>query len=413
MASVLGKRKAPSSSSAASVKASKPISTNVTKKGTGTPKTTAAPAPKKKNNKSLEATKKTGPVQKIAAKAKKVKKREEEEDHDDDEEEEEVDESLLSAQEIFRRHFEAQFKPIEEPKRKKARAAGVRGEDGDEAASSDEDDEDVFEDEGVDGQEGEGEEWSGLSGEDEDDNGSGEEEEDDYEDDIEENPVIEVVDHTKSKPQPVASMSKRELKAFMSSKPPSQTDPSPSAAISAPADPDDENDKSMLANDLALQRLLSESHLLARHTVTPFFNPTAAAKTFSEGRLRQRQADLRTQALARGVSGVGSVFTQDKMPMAIRKGIVAATAGREAKRRRQARENGIVLEKEAGPAPGKKAKKKAGRAERSVDGPAVGRMRGAELRLSERDVQSIEGGGGSGRGGRGGRGGGRGGLGRR
>ncbi|KAK1586048.1 uncharacterized protein LY79DRAFT_689051 [Colletotrichum navitas] len=385
MASVLGKRKAPSSSSAASVKVCKPISTNVAKKGTGTPKITATPALKKKKNKnkSLEATEKAGPVKKIAAKAKRVKKREEKEDEDDDEEEEEeVDESLLSAQEIFRRHFEAQFKPIEEPKRKKARAAGARGEDGDEAASSDEEGEDIFEDEGADGQEGEGEEWSGLSGEDEDNNGSDEEE--DYEDDIEENPVIEVVDHTKSKPQPVASMSKRELKAFMS----------------------------MLANDLALQRLLSESHLLARHTVTPFSNPTAAAKTFSEGRLRQRQADLRTQALARGVSGVGSVFTQDKMPMAIRKGIVAAAAGREAKRRRQARENGIVLEKEAGPAPGNKAGKKAGRAERGVDGPAVGRMRGAELRLSERDVQSIEGGG-SGRGGRGGRGGGRGGRGRR
>ncbi|KAK1966232.1 hypothetical protein LY78DRAFT_657517 [Colletotrichum sublineola] len=405
MASVLGKRKAPSSSTtiAAAAKAGKHTLTNVLNKSTGTPKTMATPALNKKKNKSLEATRKAGPVMKTAAKAKKAEKGEEEEK----EEEEGADESLLSAQEIFRRHFEAKFKPIGEPKRKKVSVVGARGEDGDAAASSEETGEDIFEDDGADGQEGEGEEWSGLSGEDEDDYGSGEEEEEEegYEHDVEENPVIEVVDHTKSTIQPVASMSKRELKAFMSSKPPSQTDPTPSAAASAPADPDDENDKSMLANDLALQRLLSESHLLARHTVTPFSNPTAAAKTFSEGRLRQRQADLRTQALARGVSGVGSIFTQEKMPMAFRKGIVAAAADREAKRRRQARENGIVLEKEAGPPPGKKAKKKAGRAERGVDGPAVGRMRGAELRLSERDVQSIEGRGGDRGGSRAGRGG--------
>ncbi|GKT88396.1 hypothetical protein Ct61P_06246 [Colletotrichum tofieldiae] len=332
-----------------------------------------------------EETPAAGTTKKTATKAKVEK----------EEKQEEVDESLLSAQEIFRRHFEAQFKPIGEPKRKKAKAVRARDEDdSDSDDEAEEGDEDVFEDEGADGQEGEGR--SGVA------SLARMEEEEDFEDDVEESPVIEVVDHTNSKLQPVASMSKRELKAFMSSKPPSQTDPTPSTTPSAPADPDDENDKSMLANDLALQRLLSESHLLSRHTITPFSNPSLASKTFSEGKLRQRQADLRTQTLARGVSGVKSIFTQDKMPMAFRKGIVAAAADKEARRRRQAKENGIVLEREAPPP--KKAKK-GGRAERSVDGPAVGRMRGAELRLSERDIQSIEGGGGGGgRGGRGGRG---------
>ncbi|TQN73386.1 Protein FAF1, partial [Colletotrichum shisoi] len=423
MTSILGKRKAPSSSSSSSAAAQtvKPLSTSSGKKSVGAVKTATATPSLKKRKKSLETVRKpASATKKTTAKSNKVGEKQEGE--------EEADEPLLSAQEIFRRHFEAQFKPIGEPGRKKgkkkakAKAAAVEVPGGDADGGSDSDgdvevregsDEDVFEDEGADGQEGEGEEWSGLSGEDEDDSGSDEEEgdeeeeEDEYEDDDGENPVIEVVDHTNSKPQPVASMSKRELKAFMSSKPPSQTDPNPSAAPAAPADPDDENDKSMLANDLALQRLLSESHLLSRHTITPFSNPTAASKTFSEGKLRQRQTDLRTQALARGVSGVSSLFTQEKMPMAFRKGMVAVAANKEAKRRQQARENGIVLEREVPAARGKKAKKAGRRGERGVDGPEVGRMRGAELRLSERDVQNIEGSGG-GRGGRGGRGGGRG-----
>lgn len=154
----------------------------------------------------------------------------------------------------------------------------------------------------------------------------------------------------------------------------------------------------MLANDLALQRLLSESHLLAKHKNTSS-STSSEPKSFAAGKLRQRQLDMRMQSLA---PGVASLFKQDKMPMVQRKGIVAKAAQRESTRRRQAKENGVVLEREA-PAP----KKKSGgsRGERSVGGPSVGRMRGAQLTLSERDVRSIEGSGGGMRGARGGRGG--------
>lgn len=73
--------------------------------------------------------------------------------------------------------------------------------------------------------------------------------------------------------------------------------------------------------------------------------------------------------------------------MNMRKGIVAASSSREAKRRREARENGVILEREVG---------KKTRRDRPRDGgvhrPGVGRLKGAELRLSERDVKSIEGG---------------------
>lgn len=92
---------------------------------------------------------------------------------------------------------------------------------------------------------------------------------------------------------------------------------------------------------------------------------------------------MRVQALG----SKASILTQDKMPMNMRKGIVAAASSREAKRRREAKENGVILEREA---PGKKRKRsKAG--DFGVDRPGVGRMRGAELRVSERDVKKIEG----------------------
>jgi hypothetical protein len=76
------------------------------------------------------------------------------------------------------------------------------------------------------------------------------------------------------------------------------------------------------------------------------------------------------------------------MPMNMRKGIVAAADAREAKRRREAKENGVILERETG--------KKKGRRDRgrdfAVDRPGVGRLKGAELRLSDKDIKSIEGG---------------------
>lgn len=89
--------------------------------------------------------------------------------------------------------------------------------------------------------------------------------------------------------------------------------------------------------------------------------------------------------------------------MHMRKGIVAAAGAREAKRRKEAKENGVILERSA--MGGKK--KSRGRQEKGVHGPGIGRMRGAELRISESDVRKIEGSrdtfGRRGRGGRGGR----------
>ncbi|KAM0286252.1 hypothetical protein ACHAQH_000980 [Verticillium albo-atrum] len=271
------------------------------------------------------------------------------------------------AQAIFRRHFEAQFAPLPEAKKSKVVEA--------EAEEILEYDAEVDSD------------WDGVS------------------DDEQEN-AIEVVDHTDAKPHdPTAGMTKRQLKAFMSSRPPSQIEkPPPPPTKPSPSDEPDES--TLRAQDIALQRLLSESHLLS--SLNPTTAPAAAAsKPFAAGKLRQRTTDLRIQSLAAAGAPLAkqtpSLFTQAKMPMAMRKRITATRDAREDKRRREARENGVVLERTA---PAKKVEKK-GRHKRALDGPEVGRMRGAELKLSDRDVQRIEGSGGRG-GGRGGKFGGRG-----
>lgn len=195
-------------------------------------------------------------------------------------------------------------------------------------------------------------------------------------------------------------MSKRELKAFMvrlpvlplltitptnstqSSRPPDQTPPNTTPATTTPSTTSStlpEDAPSLLAQDLELRRLLAESHLLAPSR--PSTNNAAAPKSFAAGRTRQKATDLRVQALGSKLS----IHTQEKMPMNMRKGIVATANAREIKRRREAKENGIILERETS----KKPRRSRGR-DSGVDRPGVGRLRGSELRLNERDVRSIE-----------------------
>ncbi|KAL7819796.1 hypothetical protein V8C26DRAFT_395247 [Trichoderma gracile] len=288
--------------------------------------------------------------------------------------------STEDAQEIFRRHFEAQFLPLPEAERK--------------AREKEEDDDNDSEDDS-DGSEGEGGEWGGLSND--DDEGSDEEEDDDDEldeDDEDDSPTIEVVDHSVSQAPKTSTMSKRELKAFMSSRPPdptstssSKTTPQPSSKSSSSLP---EDAPSLLAQDLELRRLIAESHLLQTNKPTSLSSILSSSsaqsepKTFAAGRVRQKALDLRIQALGSKTS----ILKQEKMPMHMRKGINAAAVERETKRRREAKESGVILERETGKK--KKRERRTGGGGGGF-GPAVGRMRGAELRISERDVKKIEG----------------------
>lgn len=325
--------------------------------------------------------------------------------------------SAEEANEIFRRHFEAQFAPLEDSHKPDEASRKRKNDDendvDDSSESSGEDDNND-----IDEVEGEEDEWGGLS-----DN-------DDEDDDEEEGkepffsrctfresqhlthnfffldaPQIQIVDHSTAQTPTEPKMSKKELKAFMSSKITDQSapsKPSSSSTTDQQASPSSlttlpEDAPSLLKQDLELRRLIAESHLLApsHGSTSPFASSVVHGgatepKAFTAGRTRQRATDMRLQALG----SKGSILKQEKMPMNMRKGMVAAAEGREAKRRREAKENGVILEKSGGSGGGngKAAKKKQRPRERGVDGPAVGRMKGAELRISDRDVRKIEGG---------------------
>lgn len=80
-----------------------------------------------------------------------------------------------------------------------------------------------------------------------------------------------------------------------------------------------------------------------------------------------------------------SILQQEKMPMSHRKGIVAKAKDREVRRRQEAKENGIILEKVT------RVKQSEEKRVRGVTGPAVGKFKGGTLRLNKRDLADITG----------------------
>ncbi|QUC18592.1 uncharacterized protein UV8b_02833 [Ustilaginoidea virens] len=293
----------------------------------------------------------------------------------------------LDADDLLRRHFEARFQPLEIQTAPASKSLPQddhghgHGHDHDHEHDHDHDHDHGPDDDRT------GSEWEGLS---DDDGAQGGAHVSDHD---EGSTAVQVVDHSVPHTAKESTMSKRELKAFMSSRPPDQTVPptKPHPESSPRPSPSSlpEDAPSLLAQDLELRRLLAESHLLAPHaaakSLSGVSSTPAPPRSFAAGRTRQKATDLRVQALGSTVS----VLKQDKMPMRIRKGKAAAADAREAKRRREARENGIVLEREAG----KRARRQRSGSGRggAVDRPGVGRMKGAELRISESDVRGIQG----------------------
>ena len=133
----------------------------------------------------------------------------------------------------------------------------------------------------------------------------------------------------------------------------------------------DKSEAKNLKNDLALQRLLKESHLLeSSNAATP------------QGAQRHRAIDMRLQSLG----SKGSILDQSKMPLSHRKGIKAKAVATEVRRRIDAKENGIILER---PTPSSKSRPV--RRERGVGAPTIGKFSGGTLKLSRKDLQSIHG----------------------
>ena len=172
---------------------------------------------------------------------------------------------------------------------------------------------------------------------------------------------------------------KSQRKSFMSSKPPATEQKAVTSKNQTQASLIKEatNAFSLTSEDLALQRLLSESHLLTGTTRSTLL-PTLKA--------RQSAQDLRLRSLGakKSVDALGAGNT----PMAVRKGIETKKDSRERNRRQHAREAGIVLEREDRSSADKDKRRK-----RAIDvgAPAVGRWKGGTLTLGKQDVAEIRG----------------------
>ncbi|KAI0166488.1 hypothetical protein GGR57DRAFT_27600 [Xylariaceae sp. FL1272] len=278
--------------------------------------------------------------------------------------------SEQDAQAVFARLFEQQFLPLA-PAGESASLSDTE----DPTAENEDENEDDEELKG----ENDDDSWDGLS-------------EDGDESDTSASPnAVEVVSHTEGYTTKTTNpLDKRESRAWLSSKPPTyaSSETTTSTKTKKPDSTAEEDAPSLLKNDLALQRLLSESHLFS----------TAAAKSNDKdsdaqlgghstehvGRNRHLATDMRLAALG----SKSSIYKQAKMPMSFRKGINAAAEGKESKRRREAKENGIVLER---PGPKKNGRDRRKSGPRDIDAPAVGKMNNGLLKLSKKDIASVEG----------------------
>jgi len=252
-------------------------------------------------------------------------------------------------QATFRRHFESEFEPLEQTRRPTGNTAAYLVEDA--ASSHDQSD------------------WDELSSKEEE--------------------IVLVVENTG--PQIYNTFSKAEFRVFMvsehsvqrylnqsdfeeqDSKPPSSKS---KAAINKPPTKVQQEDGTSeteehvnLKNDLVLQRLISESRLVDN------------SKNRTATRIRQKVTDLRLRSLGSKFS----ILEQGTMPMSHRKGIIGKADQRDDRRRREAKDNGVILETVTW------KKKRQGKRVRSVGGPAVGKFKGGTLKLSKKDVAEITG----------------------
>ncbi|KAF1813364.1 hypothetical protein P152DRAFT_434380 [Eremomyces bilateralis CBS 781.70] len=247
--------------------------------------------------------------------------------------------------EVFRRHFEARFKALPEAVSKERKQDDLSESEGDQDDSAGEDGED---------------DWEGLSDDD--------------------TAPVEVVDHaevSRVAMEDEESAGRAGMRAFMSSKPPSS-----SAAGRKPTkppltndSPDSDTETHNLANDRALQKLLRESRLLSESAGSN--GPLSSLAPM--GRNRHKAHELHLLSLG----AKGSVHAEQNVPMLKRKGMESAAREKERKRRKEAGETGVVLEKAR--------KEKTTRTRDRGIGVGVGRFKGGTLKLSQNDVKRITG----------------------
>lgn len=191
-----------------------------------------------------------------------------------------------------------------------------------------------------------------------------------------------VVKFTVSSASAPYEQSKQEKKLMKSGKAQS-IDSIPQSTGKVDDSPDD------IKKDIALQRLLEESHILASHgerhsgaeltmRTIDYDNPT--------GKSRVRALDSRFKNLA-SVNGAhnGMKPRLEKMPMSMRKGMIKSREGKVSKYEREAKEAGVVLSKVQ---KGKLRDLNAGRGSTSsVDRLGDGTKKGSSNKLRDRGLK--------------------------
>lgn len=187
-------------------------------------------------------------------------------------------------------------------------------------------------------------------------------------------PIIEIVQIRDPVSGNDQASQPQDLKAFMSSRLSTARDQTKGPASKVRKDADDGDEAANLKNDVALQRLLKESHLLDASSYS-------STGTDVRGKSRLKALDQRIQDLG----GKTSHLEQKKMPLSHRRGIAEKATNREQKRRKEAAESGVVLEK------AKFASKSSKPRDTGLGDPSIGRFKGGMLKLSNKDLNGMKG----------------------
>lgn len=180
----------------------------------------------------------------------------------------------------------------------------------------------------------------------------------------------EVVTFTGTASSSSEPMSKRERKLFMTSTAPKkEIKEPPKSRKKKDVDPES------VENDLALQRLISESHILAE--ANDYTGADISLDFDPIGKSRIKALDSRMHTLT------GKTQKAQKMPMKMRQGVEAKRKERQDKKEKEAREAGIVLARKA------KVKKSTTKRDRGLKIASVGKSTGHGIVVSERDIQRI------------------------
>lgn len=253
------------------------------------------------------------------------------------------DDDYMKALEIQRRNFEAQFGSIEDmgyKDKSKAQDKDCDEEDSDSEEDNipnhltkDSDDEDDF---------------SGFGS---NASLSSDEEEDDEESEQEVKPKVIKINDSFSTPPP--SITNAERKIVRSGRAPTLAEMAKKEQElskmtkkqqAKAAKEDDEN----LENDLKLQRLLKESHILANQLDYSGADLTLQTIDYEDptGKARRRALDSRIRSLAANSSSTGGLpKTLEKMPMNMRKGMIKSNERKVAQYEQEAKDAGIILSK--------------------------------------------------------------------